>query len=91
MYLPNAITPSISTGENDEFHIPDGIAEQLETCEIWIYDRWGMMVYHSTDPHFRWDGTVNGKIATNNVFSYRLKVSVFGGGNYQYTGTITVL
>ncbi len=91
MFLPNAITPSISTGENDEFHIPDGIAEQLETCEIWIYDRWGMMVYHSTDPHFRWDGTVNGEIATNNVFSYRLKVSVFGGGNYQYTGTITVL
>ena len=91
MYLPNAITPSISGGVNDEFHVPDGIAEQLETCEVWIYDRWGMLVYHSTDRHFRWDGTVNGKIATNNVFSYRLKVSVFGGGNYQYSGTITVL
>lgn len=91
MYLPNAITPSRTPGENDEFFIPDEIAEQLETTEFWIYDRWGMLVYQSTDPHFRWDGTVNGKIATNNVFTYRLKVTVFGGGSYQYSGSITVL
>ncbi len=91
MYLPNAISPSVTPGENDEFFIPDGIAAQLETSEIWIYDRWGMLVYHSTDPHFRWDGKVNGKTPSYNVFSYHLKVSVFGGGNYQYTGSITVL
>lgn len=91
MYLPNAITPSISPGENDDFHIPDGIAVQLQTCECWIYDRWGMLVFHSTDPHFSWNGTVNGKIATNNVFTYKIKVDVYGGGNYLYSGSITVL
>lgn len=91
MYLPNAITPSISPGENDDFHIPEGIAAQLQDCETWIFDRWGMMIFHSTDPYFHWDGTVNGKIATNNVFAYRIKVAVYGGGFYQYAGTITVL
>ena len=91
MYLPNAITPSISPGENDFFEIPNDIAAQLQSCEIDIFDRWGKLVYRSEDPHFHWDGTHRGKILSNNVFSYRLKVSVIGGGNYQYSGTITVL
>ena len=91
MYLPNAITPSNSPGDNDYFQIPDDIAKQIETCEFYIYDRWGRLVFKSEDPHFRWDGTHRGKLLSNNVFTYRLKVSVYGGGNYQYSGTITVL
>lgn len=91
MYLPNAITPSATPGENDYFEIPYDIAAQLKTCEIDIFDRWGKLVFHSDDPHFHWDGTHRGKILSNCVFSYRLKVSVIGGGNYQYSGSITVL
>ncbi|MBO4646017.1 MAG: gliding motility-associated C-terminal domain-containing protein [Bacteroidales bacterium] len=91
MYLPNAITPSATPGENDFFFIPDEIANQLETCEFTVFDRWGKIVYHSTDPHFRWDGTSKGKILSNYVFAYKLNVKVYGGGLYQYSGTITVL
>lgn len=91
MFLPNAITPSNEDGVNDEFFIPDFIANQISDVEVVIYDRWGMLVYRSEDAHFRWDGTVNGKISSNTVYTYR--ISYLDGNDYRRinSGSITVL
>ena len=69
LYFPNCITPTFDDGVNDWFYLsnPDIVGE----FEIFIYDRWGMLVYHSTDPHFKWDGKHKGKIAANNVFTWK--------------------
>lgn len=69
LYFPNCITPTFEDGINDVFFLsnPDNISE----FEIFIYDRWGTLVFHSTDPHFKWDGKHNGRIATNNVFTWK--------------------
>ena len=69
LYFPNCITATFDDGVNDFFFMSD--PSLVTEFEIWIYDRWGMLVYHSTDPHFQWDGTVNGKVATNNEFTWR--------------------
>ena len=69
LYFPNCITPTFDDGTNDFFYLtnPDIVGE----FEIFIFDRWGMLVFHSTDPHFKWDGTHKGKIAANNVFTWK--------------------
>ena len=69
LYFPNCITPTFDDGLNDAFFLsnPDLVSD----FEIFIYDRWGMLVFHSTDPHFRWDGKHKGKIAANHVFSWK--------------------
>ena len=69
LYFPNCITPTFDDGVNDWFYLsnPDIVSE----FEIFIYDRWGTLVYHSTDPHFKWDGKHKGKIAANNVFTWK--------------------
>lgn len=69
LYFPNCISASFDDGVNDFFFMSDPSA--VTEFEIWIYDRWGMLVYHSTDPNFRWNGTVNGKVAANNEFTWR--------------------
>jgi len=69
LYFPNCISATFDDGVNDYFFMSD--PSQVSDFEIWIYDRWGMLVYHSTDPHFQWNGTVNGKVAANNEFTWR--------------------
>ena len=69
LYFPNCISPTFDDGVNDWFYLsnPDIVGE----FEIFIYDRWGMLVFHSTDPHFRWDGKHKGKITANQVFTWK--------------------
>lgn len=68
--LPNAFTPD-GDGHNDffEMRVLEGTAiiERMQ-----IFNRWGGLVFDSTDPKARWDGTVNGQPAPSDVYLYRI-------------------
>lgn len=90
LYFPNCITATFDDGVNDYFFLSD--PSLVSEFEIWIYDRWGMLVYHSTDPHFQWDGTVNGKVAANNEFSWRAFAKPkTEDKKYSFFGSVLVL
>ena len=91
LFLPNAITPSKDEGTNDYFCLPEQTARQLEEFEIHIYNRWGRLVYHATTPYFRWDGTENGNLFPNNIYSYVILCKPVGHTRFLRTGTIVVL
>lgn len=91
IYLPNAITPSLSDGLNDAFCLPDAYKPLLNEFEISIFNRWGEMVYYSTDKDFRWKGEVKGKIFYNNVYNYLIRYTNLNGKPEVLIGTITVL
>lgn len=64
---PNVFTPD-SDGVNDDFQI-------ISDCELFdfqmkIYNRWGQIVFQSSDPNITWDGTANGKTAPSDVYVY---------------------
>ena len=61
--------------------------------EIWIYDRFGTLVYHSTDPNVGWDGTHNGTPCKQGAYVYNCRYSVLLSPNaYQRTtGTVTLI
>lgn len=70
VYIPNAFTP-----DGDEYNNTFGAAVALETVE-WnfrIYNRWGEMVFESADQDSEWDGTYNGTICQDGVYSYILR------------------
>lgn len=54
LFIPNVITPN-GDGKNDKFMIL-GLAAYPNTA-IMIYNRWGNMVYQSSDYKNDWDGT----------------------------------
>jgi gliding motility-associated-like protein len=66
--VPNAFTPD-GDGVNDVFRIiaPEGLAF-IESMQI--YNRWGSLVYESSDPNAAWDGKVKGKPAASDVYVY---------------------
>lgn len=42
----------------------------IKDYEIWIYDRRGVLVWHSADPQEGWDGTSKGKQLPVGVYTY---------------------
>lgn len=91
LILPNAITPSKSDGLNDYFSIPEPMQHSFQNFEISIFNRWGSMVYYSTDKNFRWNGEVEGKIYYNNVYTYIIRCTNAQGKAYVFQGSVTVL
>ena len=91
LYLPNAITPSKSDGLNDVFSLPEKIQNQIADFEIVIFNRWGEMVFYSTDKNFRWSGEFKGKTFHDNVYQYLIHYSNLFGKWFTKKGTITVL
>jgi gliding motility-associated-like protein len=70
--LPNAFTPN-GDGANDLFvPFPYRFVERIE---ISIFNRWGQVVFETTDPEINWDGTsLNGKELSDGVYHYVCKV-----------------
>ncbi|MDL2297001.1 FG-GAP-like repeat-containing protein [Bacteroidales bacterium OttesenSCG-928-B11] len=91
VYIPNAISPSKPDGTNDIFFIPWKINPDAISFEISIYDRWGVLVFYSKNPYFRWDGSFKGKIAHNITYNYIIRLQKGNEETQTIKGTILVL
>ncbi len=91
LLLPNAITPSRGDGLNDYFSIPERNLLNINLFEIWIYNRWGELVYYSNDKNFRWNGEYRGQTQYQNVYNYVIRYTDEAGKPYFVKGSVTVL
>lgn len=72
-WLPNIFTPN-GDGKNDYFEpFPYKFVEQID-CQI--FNRWGNLVFETTDPDIRWDGKDmnSGKHCSEGVYMYVVTV-----------------
>ena len=67
--VPNVFTPN-GDGQNDEFRVA---YRSLREFHIWVYNRWGKLVYESTDPGKGWDGNINGRPAAEGAYFYVIR------------------
>lgn len=70
-FLPNAFTPN-NDGLNETFGIDNPFA-LTDFVSIEIYDRWGSLLFQSTDPTQRWDGSFKGTLLNPGTFMYRVR------------------
>jgi large repetitive protein len=89
-FIPNAFTPGSSAGKNDHF---GGEGTYIRDYEMWIFDRWGNMIFHSENLAEKWDGRPNGsdKIAQEDVYVYKVELHDVFGELHQYSGTISLV
>ena len=89
VYVPNAFTPG---GFNPIF-IPVITFSDINKYEFSVVNRWGQVIFQTTDINQGWDGTLpdSDKLATNDVFVYVVKV--VDGNNQEkfYRGTVTLI
>jgi gliding motility-associated-like protein len=89
LYVPNTITPSNEDNLNDYFQLY--YHGDVDFEKVLIYNRWGTLVFTSTDIHFKWNGSVNGEILYNNVYTYLLYYHDHRGTEHVIKGFLLVL
>ena len=94
IYIPNSFTPS-GDSLNDLFY-PQGINWDPNYFEMYIYDRWGNLMFSSLDmKNDKWNGTLNNSGTkddiVSDVYAYLIRVKELKGPKHQYFGRVTIL
>ncbi|MGB0423920.1 MAG: gliding motility-associated C-terminal domain-containing protein, partial [Flavobacteriales bacterium] len=92
LYAPNAFTPD-NDGIND-FWYATGIDVDPDEYEVQIYNRWGEVVFLSTDLNEIWDGSVNNGeyFAEDGVYNFRIETrSLTTSDPKEIIGHITLI
>ncbi len=76
---PNAFSPN-RDGKNDIF-ILQGLGLCFKDFVLTIYDRWGEMVFQTTNSNLGWDGTHHGKLLDPGVFTYFMTATLINTGD----------
>jgi gliding motility-associated-like protein len=75
IFIPNAFTPD--NDENNQQWIPiftDGFDPY--DFDLLIYNRWGELIWESKDPSIGWDGTYNGIICPEGIYTWKVSYGV---------------
>ncbi|MES2587373.1 MAG: gliding motility-associated C-terminal domain-containing protein [Bacteroidota bacterium] len=87
IYIPNAFSPN-EKGKNEIFYVR---GPQITKMLFRIFNRWGEMVFESTDPLIGWDGTFKGRKLDPDVFDYYVEVTCLAGNTEIIKGNVTLL
>ena len=90
IYIPNAFSPN-GDGLNDVF-----TAKGTYVCnfQMYIFDRWGMLLYYTEDMDKGWDGRVNGgtNIAQEDTYVYLITASdCIDHSKHRFVGRVTIV
>ena len=86
LFVPNSFTPN-NDDKNDVFK-PFGY--NLQDYQITIFNRWGEVVFRSSDLETGWDGTFKGKVAENGVYVWEINY-IQNGKEEKKRGTVSLV
>lgn len=88
IFVPNAFTPN-EDGTNDEFGV---VGEGIEEMTLYIFNRWGEVVFESTQVDHKWNGTHKGEKCENGVYVYKLVArNKMTNQFFEKTGHVTLV
>jgi gliding motility-associated-like protein len=89
-YVPNSFTP-----DGDEFNnvflpiLTSGM--DISTYKLALYNRWGEVVFETSDVSIGWDGTYHGKLCQNGVYTWLLTFkSKYTDRYYEFNGHVSI-
>jgi gliding motility-associated-like protein len=88
VYLPNAFSPNFD-GINDYLE-PQGI--DFEPIRLQVFDRWGGLLFQTSQAPFRWDGQRGNQAVNPGVYVVRLEYrNLRTGGVEEVVGDVVVV
>jgi gliding motility-associated-like protein len=88
MYVPTGFTPD---GDDiNDIWKPVGEAVDLSFYELRVYNRWGEIIWQTSNYDEGWDGTIKGEPAVNGVYFFVLDYMDINGVEYQKAGTFSL-
>lgn len=95
IFVPNAFSPN-GDGLNEQLNV-FGDVSVVSVDYMYVYDRWGSLLYDSEGPFspndvsVGWDGIHNGQTVNSDVYIYSLQVTYINGKSEIFTGDVTLL
>ena len=68
--MPNAFTPN-NDGLNDVFRIPASTPQKIKSFSV--FNRWGGLIFHTSDSGTGWDGTFHGQPQSNDTYIWMIE------------------
>jgi gliding motility-associated-like protein len=99
--LPNSFSPN-GDGENDFFRVISNVDEDnnftngfkeggaVVEVDFRIFDRYGHLVFRTTNPKEGWDGTCKGKPVNPATYTYILSYRRIDGRSDELKGNVTL-
>lgn len=90
LYAPNTFTPDGDEfNQTWNFHI---LGVDIYDLDLFIYNRWGEVIWESHDPSVGWDGRFNGKPIQAGTYNWVIKCKdQINDDKYSFNGHITVI
>ncbi len=88
---PNAFAPTSNPPNNVFSVVPNDFVDNFE---IFIYSRWGELIFQSTTLEFQWNGVFNGEVVPLGTYPYIMRfTSRFEPerGTFEQSGAVTVV
>ena len=97
--FPNAFTPNADGGSNGGYYTFGSITNDVffpytsgvTDYKLQIFNRWGEMIFESTDIKQGWDGYYKGKICQLGVYIWKAYAKLNNGKIFNQTGDVTLL
>ena len=86
--MPNAFTPN-GDGKNDTFRVIGTPPENITSYNFQIFNRWGQIVFNTSDIEKAWDGRLNGQYCEPGVYVW--EISYIDGKKVKQTNRGTVM
>ncbi len=96
IYIPNVMAPMANNVENQVAKVY-GVNISNNNFEFTVYNRWGELIYQTTDFNLAntvgWDGIhqTTGQPQDAGVYTYSVKGEFYDGETFEKTGTITII
>jgi gliding motility-associated-like protein len=87
VYIPNAIAPN---GVNNEFK-PFIVFGNPTDYKMFIFNRWGELIFETNDPNSGWFGTKNGSTVPTGGYPYVIRFLASDGTMVEKKGIVTVI
>jgi gliding motility-associated-like protein len=88
IYISNAFTPN-DDGKNDKFRII--AADNYQQFKLLIFNKWGGLIYSTTDINNAWDGRFKGELQPTGPYVYYVEIHTASNKKISKKGTIMLL
>ncbi len=89
IYFPTAFTPN-GDGRNEYFG-PLGNLYAITDYQLSVYNRWGQMVFQSTDPFRKWNGVLSSGLIDASTYTWFARFTYRDQKNMLRKGTVTIV
>lgn len=88
VWIPNAFTPG---GNNPIFRPVFTFTENITDYQMVIFDRWGSILFETTNPAEGWEGKRNGSDLPQGTYSYIIRVTQKGAKTQESKGVLMLI